>query len=328
MLLPSYGFFSRINLLRLISSLWMGSAALGGTTGIEGGALPYKNPTAHSSTSTLPPFVFPGAPVSGYAGLPLILMAAQAVTAAPVVPVLMKSRSSGSLSPGSVRSTIYNAFSGNSQTQSVTVAPANISGFSVARSVALRMEGIGGAMSTAAPAMISGYPLHLVTSGRSTAAGTTIATLISGTLSISATQSLGALLTQSGTPVTTTGTSTGATSSDGASYSSSGVSISIGSTPYTYVNLSNKYEQVILGSLTQPVNLPWWINTTDPGTAFSDSNTVDSISGSASGAIFPNGTNIKLIFSGNNIIIINQTGSDLVITPSTTTPGGLLISKP
>ena len=248
--------------------------------------------------------------------------------AAPMAPALMKSRSSGTLSPRSLRSTIYNAISGNSLTQPGmnTVAPANFSGFLLARSMALRMEGIDGGTSTAAPANISGNPLHLVTSGRSTAAGTTIATILSGTLSISATQNLGALLTQSGTPVTTTG----ATSSDGASYSSAGSIISIGSTSYTYVNPSNKPEKLILRSLTQPLNLPWWINTTDPGTAFSDSNTVDSITGSASGAIFPNGTNIHVLVDGtsNALTIANQTGSDLVITPSTTIPGGLLISKP
>jgi len=331
MLLTSYGFFSTTNLLRLISSLWVGSVALGG-------APPIKTPTAHASTSTLPPFVFPGAPVAGYAGLPLVLMAAQAVMAAPMAPALMKSGSSGTLSPRSLGSTIYTAFSGNSQTQSGTsrVGPANMSGFLLARSVALRMEGIGGGTSTAAPAMISGYPLHLVTSGRSTAAGPTIASIISGTLGISATQNLGALLTQSVPPVTATGgtSSSGASySGGGASYSSSGVSFSIVGAQDTYPNPSNKPGRVtwtLTSASELPVNISATINITDPGTAFSDSNTVDSITGSASGAIFPNGTNIHVIVHGNStdFIIINQSGSDLVITPSTTVPGGLLISKP
>jgi len=76
--------------------------------------------------------------------------------------------------------------------------------------------------------------------------------------------------------------------------------------------------------------LPATINTTDPGTAFSDSNTVDSITSSASGAIFPNGTNIHATFGGTSpaLTITNQTGSDLIITPSSTITGGLLISKP
>ena len=87
---------------------------------------------------------------------------------------------------------------------------------------------------------------------------------------------------------------------------------------------------VLTSSMNLPVNLPVTINTTDPGTAFSDSNTVDSITGSTSGAIFPNGTNIHATFSGTSpaLTIANQTGSDLVITPSTAITGGLLISKP
>ncbi len=410
MFLPVHNIWSTLTLMGLITALCASSSLFGGSLTVSDGATTFTGRTViDTGTSTLLKtvapvttgsltFAFPGAPLPGFAGLPLVVSAAQVITGPftpvspnPVVPnfppfttkptgtvTLIPSPLSGSLSAAP-----------NSAGGTVTLAGATTTGLvagtaSVAGGTLTLASNTNGAVSiTTQGSSQLNFIGNVTTSGLSanggviTAGNTSLTTSGNGTLTISGATANGAglilanntagngtinLSGTTGSTFTSTTAGNGTVQLSGTPLSGVGLTLAGNTTNYQeaggleIVSITNSFLYPPVYNLTNPTQLPvdlgLAIDTASPGTAFSDTNTPDSITSSTSGATFPNGTNIRVTsiaggapstqlvcLSGlitalseisftHTVTLVNQTGEDLVITPSATIAGGLLISVP
>ncbi len=355
---------------------------------LAGGTLDGTGTTGDSSHSNY--FFFPGALLSGYAGLSTITAAIHAA-GLPTSPLQLTSSTPGGMPYSgalTINTTGGNLASGHtvvttgSSTLVTTVngtAPTGATGgilpFGSSTSTGVTFAGNVGTVPNYSGAITLNGSIGHGTSSTGTVTltgntgGSTSTGIGSGTLTISGG---GTSINSNGTLTLTGNTGTGAvTITDGGALTvtgsaattvatSTGAGLSITSTSVPATTLTGSTINLGAGSLVLahgtpgvsttlsltslaalPLNVVATINASDPGTAFTDTNTVDGISGA--GAAFPAGSSIKItsattlpasptagvrVLYGISGVIFNRTGADLLITPSTDEPGGLLITQP